>query len=155
MIGLERVLANYFAVPVRGQQLVGRWFQLEDDQRTKIGALGQNHVLGESAILGTEVWEQQGTFRMHVGPLYLREFLDLLPIGRAFRPMCELTRFYVGQELDFDFALTLRAPDVPPTRLSSAPTGPRLGWTSWLKTKAFTGDDSQVRLSPRWVARVA
>jgi type VI secretion system protein ImpH len=155
MIGLERVLANYFGVPVRGEQLVGRWFTLEEDQRTRIGAPGQNHVLGESAILGAQVWEQQGTFRLRVGPLYLHEFLDLLPIGRGFRPFCELTRFYVGRELDFDFTLTLRAPDVPPTRLSSQPTGPRLGWTSWLKTRDFTRDDSQVRLSPRFISKVA
>ena len=110
--------------------------------------------IAESAIVGTQVWDQQGRFRLHLGPLYLHEFLDVLPIGRAFRPLCELTRFYAGQELDFDFVLTIRAPDVPEMRLSVT-NGPRLGWTSWLKTREVKADDSQVRLSPRWVGRVA
>ncbi|MBM4442980.1 MAG: type VI secretion system baseplate subunit TssG [Candidatus Rokubacteria bacterium] len=154
MIGLEHVLSAYFAVPVRGTQLVGRWYRLEEDQRTTIGRRGRNHVLGESAIVGSEVWDQQGTFRLRVGPLYLHEFLDVLPIGRGFRPLCELTRFYAGQELDFDFVLTMRATDVPPARLSASGTT-RLGWTSWLKTREFAHDDSQVRLSPRWTGRVA
>lgn len=154
MIGLERMLSTYFAVPIVGLQMVGRWYHLEESQRTTIGALGRNHVLGESAILGARAWDQQGTFRLTLGPLYLHEFLEFLPIGRGFRPLCELTRFYAGQELDFDFVLTLRAPDVPESRLSSV-SGPRLGWTSWLKTREVTRDDSQVRLAPRWAARVA
>lgn len=155
MIGLERVLGGYFSVPVHGTPLVGRWYRLEDDQRTAIGVRGRNHVLGESAIVGSEVWDQQGMFRMRLGPLYLHEFLDFLPVGRGFRPLCELTRFYAGQELDFDFVLTLRATDVPETRLSAAATGPRLGWTSWLKTRDMTGDDSQVRLRPHPATRIA
>jgi type VI secretion system protein ImpH len=85
---------------------------------------------------------------LHLGPLTFAQFEDFLPIGRGFRAVGELARFHAGQVLDFDIRLILLAAEVPATRLS-ATSGPRLGWTSWLKTRAFTEDDEQVRLHPR------
>jgi len=46
----------------------------------------------------------------------------------------------------------LKAGEVPECRLTSRVDGavavaPMLGWTSWLKTKEFAADDSQVVLS--------
>jgi type VI secretion system protein ImpH len=148
MAGLQSVLGHYFDCKVRGEHYLGRWYNLERDQHTRIGPSGQNQVLGKSAVLGTRVWDVQGNFRLHLGPLRGERFLDLLPVGRGFVPLCELTRFYVGREFDFDFKLTLRAEDVPESRLGGE-SGPRLGWTSWLKTRKFAHDDSQVRLTLR------
>ncbi len=75
--------------------------------------------------------------------MVLAQFLDFLPIGLAYRPLCELTRYYASTTLDFSFRLTLRAKEVPGTRLNR---GSWLGWTTWLSTKPVTLDDSQVRL---------
>ena len=146
MAGLEALLADYFQVPVRGQHLCGRWYPLADDQVTTLGVTGQNQHLGQGLVLGTRVWDQQGGFALRLGPLTLQEFCDLLPTGRGYRALCELTRFYVGQEFAFTVRLTLKAAEVPEARLS-ATRGPQLGWTSWLKTRKFTKDDSQVRLN--------
>jgi type VI secretion system protein ImpH len=141
--GLERLLACHFRVNVRVQQLVGRWRPLEPGEWTRIGkARGRNHVLGTGASIGTRVWDQQGSFLVALGPLTQTEFLDFLPSGTAYGPLCELTRFYAGQEFEFAFRLTLEAAAVPETRLGQS----RLGWTSWLKTGPFASDDSQVRL---------
>jgi type VI secretion system protein ImpH len=148
MIGLELLLTDYFQVKVAGEQFHGRWYPLEEDQLTTIGLSGQNQRLGRGAVLGTRVWEQQGTFALRLGPLTLAQFLDFLPIGRGFQSLCALTRFYVGHELEFGFRLTLQAGEVPESRLSVT-NGPRLGWTSWLKTREFSEDDTQVRLTSR------
>jgi type VI secretion system protein ImpH len=78
--------------------------------------------------------------------LKLPEFLDFLPIGTAFQSLCELTRFYAGVEAEFRYRLTLHRTEVPEARLQRSS---RLGWTSWLKTKPFTADDSQVVLQGR------
>jgi predicted component of type VI protein secretion system len=59
----------------------------------------------------------------------------------------EITRFYVGREMDFEINLMCKAREVQPSRLS-ATSGPRLGWTSWIKTADFTSDDAQVVLNP-------
>ncbi|MBI3329157.1 MAG: type VI secretion system baseplate subunit TssG [Nitrospinae bacterium] len=148
MLGLESLLADYFHVPVKGHQFCGQWYPLEEDQVMSIGTSGRNQRLGNGAVIGNRIWDQQGRFELWLGPLTLKAFLDVLPIGRGFRPLCELTRFYVGQEFDFDVHLTLKAAEVPESRLSVV-NGPRLGWTSWLKTREFPADDSQVRLRTR------
>ncbi len=75
----------------------------------------------------------------------LRTFLDLLPRGSGFEPLCQLTRFYAGPELEFGFRLTIRAREVPATALGQS----WLGWTSWLKTGEFHSDDSQVHIASR------
>ncbi|HEV2146626.1 MAG TPA: type VI secretion system baseplate subunit TssG [Longimicrobiaceae bacterium] len=136
MVGLEQLLTDYFGVPVKGEQFRGRWLELEEDQRTRIGRLGENNALGEGAVLGSRVWDQQGSFELCVGPLTLEQLRDFLPTGTAFRPLNELTRFYVGTELDFTIRLVLQTPEVPWSRLGAAGTT-RLGQTSWLKTQPF------------------
>jgi len=143
--GLEQLLADYFMVPAKVVQLLGQWRNLEPDTWTTIGFRGQNRGLGEGAILGTRVWDQQGRFEVRLGPMPLRTFLDLLPGGSGFEPLCQLTRFYTGPDLEFGFRLTLKAAEVPESRLGQS----WLGWTSWLKTRPFGADDSQVRLTAR------
>ncbi len=147
--GLERFFTDYYGVRTQVQQLTGCWRYLEPDQMTNIGLSGQNQILGVSALLGSRYWDQQGRFEVTLGPLRFRVFSDFLPIGTAFKSLTELTRFYAGVEAEFTFRLVLRAKQVPETRLGK---NSRLGWTSWLKTKPFTSDDSQVRLFGRRIA---
>lgn len=148
MIGLEFILSDYFQVKVKGDQFRGRWYNLEQSQLTNIGANGQNQRLGSDAVVvGRRVWNQEATFELLLGPLNFDEFLNFLPIGWGFGPLCDLTRFYVGDEYDFSFRLVLKAVDIPASRLS-AEDGPRLGWTSWLKTTEWQKDDSQVEINP-------
>jgi type VI secretion system protein ImpH len=143
-VGLERLLACHFQIKVSVRQLAGRWRQLEPSEWTRIGTRGRNQILGDGAVVGTRVWDQQGSFVIELGPLKQTQFLDFLPIGIAYKSLCELTRFYAGTEFEFAFRLALAAADIPETRLGQS----RLGWTSWLKTRPFGSDDSQVRLRP-------
>jgi type VI secretion system protein ImpH len=144
--GLERFFADYFHTPVHVRQLTGGWRYLEEDQWTRVGQNGFNQVLGRTAFIGQRYWDQQGRFEVQLGPLDFKTFSDFLPVGSGFRPLVELTRFYAGQESEFAFRLTLRAKQIPETRLKRKS---RLGWTSWLKSKPITADDSQVRLMGR------
>lgn len=147
MVGLEFILSDYFQIKVKGNQFCGQWYDLEQSQWTRLGEDGQNQRLGRDAVVvGTRVWNQEATFELVLGPLALNEFLDLLPIGSGFGPLCELTRFYGGDEYDFSFRLVLKADEVPASRLS-ATAGPRLGWTSWLKTSEWQ-EDSEVEIKP-------
>jgi type VI secretion system protein ImpH len=144
--GLERLFSDYFRVTARVAQLIGGWRYLEEDQWTRVGLTGRNQVLGVSALVGKRYWDQQGRFEVNLGPLNFQTFSDFLPNGTAFQPLCELTRFYAGPESEYTFRLTLLAGQVPETRLQR---NSRLGWTSWLKTRPFTNDDSQVSLQGR------
>jgi type VI secretion system protein ImpH len=132
LVGLERILADYFKIEVKGHQFVGQWYDLEESQWTRIGVTGQNQVLGsDPVVLGTRVWDQQAKIEIRLGPLTLQQFLTFIPTGWGFRSLCDLTRFYLGDTLDVSFRLVLKGEEVPPPVLGMVDE-PRLGWTSWL-----------------------
>lgn len=151
MTGLEALLSHYFGVRAVGVPFKGRWRSLEESQWTRIGESGQNMRLGVDAVAGTRVWDEEGAFEIELGPLTRAQFEDFLPTGWAFRPICDLVRFYVGDELDFSFRLRLAAREVPsarlPERRGAREGGVRLGWSAWL-TPPDTEEDSQVVVSP-------
>jgi type VI secretion system protein ImpH len=144
--GMGRFFADYFGVKAVVRQFVGVWRYLEEDQWTRVGVTGRNQILGVTTLIGGRYWDQQGAFEIGLGPLNLNAFLDFLPIGGAFTSLLALARFYAGVDAEFRFRLTLRYPQVPETRLRR---NSRLGWTSWLKTRPFTKNDSQVVLQGR------
>lgn len=146
---LENLLCDFFRVQVVSEPCLGQWWYLPEEEYTYLGVTGQNQILGQTALAGTRVWEQQSKFALHLGPMGLVQFIDFLPIGWGFMPLCELTNFWVGPELDFEITLTLKAKEVPVTCLS-AHHGSRLGWTSWLKVKEFQ-KNAQVRLLPHLI----
>lgn len=133
---LEHCLADYFDVPARVNQFIGAWLNLEEAEWTRIGTTGRNNVLGRSAVAGTKVWDQQAACEVELGPLEYEQFNKLLPSGRSYPTLVQLTKLFAGPELDFEVQLVLRADQVPAAKLQSTDTyAPRLGWTTWLKTR--------------------
>jgi type VI secretion system protein ImpH len=141
---IEAILSNYFDVPARAVQFAGQWLELGDSV-TLLGSA--NSELGITTIAGARVWDSQSKFRIKIGPVSLQKFKAFVPVGSAFRPVTDMLRLVTGLELDFDLQLVVTARDVPACALGAGPEdGPRLGWTSWLKTREFTQDDEQVVL---------
>lgn len=130
MAGLKRILSDYFQVEVETTQFVGKWCDLEEDQWTKIGESGTNQRLGrDTVVLGRRVWDQHARFEIQLGPLGLEDFESFLPTEWRFGVLCDLVRFYVKDEFDFNIRLILIADEIPAVELSSEPA---LSWTSWL-----------------------
>jgi type VI secretion system protein ImpH len=148
VIGMERFLSDHFRAPVHVEQFSGVWRNIEPDQWTSIGRSGKNQILGQSIVVGKRIWDQQGRFLIHVGPLSLEHFLDFLPHGTAYKPLCELARFYAGPEFEFRVQLKIHAAQIPELRLGKS----KLGWTTWLKTRPAKRD-SQVDLSSEYKGR--
>jgi type VI secretion system protein ImpH len=143
---VEAILSDYFSVPVNVEQFAGQWLDLEEENCSRLGAT--NNQLGVNSIAGRRFWDNQSKFSTALGPLTIDEFRAFLPAGSAFRPATELVRFLVGIEFDFDIKLVLKADQVPDCVLATgANATPMLGWTTWLKTRPFSKDDSQVVLA--------
>jgi type VI secretion system protein ImpH len=138
--GLERLLSDYFQVEVVVDQFAGAWHQLSEDQWTRLGvSQGRNQRLGDGAILGKRVWDQHAGVTIGLGPVDLETFKSFLPNGAAYRPLCDLARFYLGEEFDFSFKLLLEADQTPWAAIAGA-EGARadvsaleLGRLAWLK----------------------
>ena len=142
---LNQILSDYFEVSVKINQFTGQWLSLDEESITRLGEA--NSKLGLNVVLGTRVWDDQSKFRIVFGPLKFTQFQAFLPNGTAHKPMKSIIRFMVGEELDFDVQLKLKAKEVPGTILTTrAKRRPMLGWTSFLKTKPFKNDDEQVVL---------
>lgn len=138
---LEAILAEYFNRPFEVVSFVGQWLRLEPGELSRISPDGPHNALGVSFVLGERCWDEQGRFRVRVGPLTYDEFRAFLPETPAFHELCDLTRLFVDSEFTFEIQLVLRAEEVPEIRLEgSAGTGAQLGRTSWLRSRPMAGD---------------
>jgi type VI secretion system protein ImpH len=134
---VERIISDYFGVPVEVEQFVGAWHRLEEnDQCLFTRLMDASEQLGGGAIVGDEIWNQQSGVRIKLGPLGLQHYLDFLPCGTAHKPLKSLATFIGRGEMDFQVQLILKKDEVPPCELSEeADPEPMLGWTSWAKTQ--------------------
>jgi type VI secretion system protein ImpH len=131
LVGLERILRDYFQVEVKGRQFQGAWCELEESQWTAIGRSGRNQRLGhDTVVVGTRVWDQHAGFEVQLGPLTLKQFISFLPTGWRFGVLCDLIRFYVQNEFSFSIRLILKGAEIPESELRAP--APALAWTSWL-----------------------
>jgi type VI secretion system protein ImpH len=136
--GLKRILADYFGVPVKIRQFVGRWRNLDARQWTVLGGKDRrNFRLGYGAVAGTRVWDEQTHIRIRLGPMPRHKYLTMLPGGSAHDAVRDMIRFYLDPEITFSLALMLRREDIFSPGLGSEDY--RLGFTSWV---------SQVELNP-------
>jgi type VI secretion system protein ImpH len=144
---LENIISDHFQITARVVQFFGHWLPLGAEDITRLG--NENSTLGESAIIGTRVWDQQSKFRVRLGPIDFKKFQAFLPNGSANRSLRSVVKFMAGYEFDFDIQLVLQAKQVPGTVLTTkALRRPMLGWTTWLKTRPFTKNDDQLVLQP-------
>jgi type VI secretion system protein ImpH len=158
--GLASLLEDYFEVPVRVQQFVGQWLELEPGSQSRLGALDGNCQVGVNLVAGERVWDVQGKIRIRLGPLSYRRFNDFLPDRsplpehKGFFLLVHLARLYAGPELDFDVQPVLRADSVPECQLSEEPPGPRLGWNTWLVSQQPAHDAGDALFASEVVVRV-
>jgi len=125
--GLVHILEHFFRVPVRIEEFVGHWMVLSAGERSALSAEGAS--LGTGAVLGGRVWDRQHKFRIHLGPLTLRQYTSFLPGGEPLKKLVDWVRMYLCFELDWDVRLLLAQGEVPSLKLGA---GPQLGWTTWL-----------------------
>ncbi len=141
--GLVAILSGFLDAPVRMQEFVGSWLELEPDDRWQLGSGGG---LGQTTSIGMRVWTRNAKFRLIVGPVSSDAYERLLPGQPTMEKLAAIVRNYVGDALDFDVNLVLKARDVKPTVLGQ---GTRLGHTSWLGKRRSTADADDLFLEPR------
>ncbi len=129
---LQRVLSDYFGVPVRVEQFVGAWYEVPQHQATRLGLA--NARLGSTALAGRRIWQGDLRLCLHVGPLSRGDFDAFLPGGSAARALAKWLMLLTGSCLEYEARLVLRAQDVRQAGVGEA-NGVRLGWDSFLCTR--------------------
>jgi type VI secretion system protein ImpH len=136
-ISIESIVEYFVDTKVRVEQFISRLIGIHLEDQTQLGSA--NSRLGVDALCGNSAWESQTKFRLHIGSVGFDHFLRLLPSGKILGHVFSLVRYRVGPEYEFDLLLYLKREEVPPCQLGmETPGGPRLGWTTWIKSPGFT-----------------
>lgn len=143
---LVAMLSGFFEAPVKLQQFVGTWLDLEPDDRWQ---LGKPAGLGYSTSIGSRVYSRAAKFRVRIGPLGLEEFKRLLPGNGSLERLEAIVRSHIGDALDWDVNVVLSAQEVPRSVLGETTA---LGHTSWLgMRRADARDADDLYLAPPYV----
>lgn len=141
-VALQRLMEDYFQVPVEVVQFKGGWYGLSLDSQCRIDDeedLGGS--LGEGLVVGDEIWDPQARVQIKIGPLHRAEYDDFLPGGAAHKALKGVTQFFGDGQFDFEVQLILHRDDVPGIVLGAEEdSAPSLGWGTWIRTRPFTRD---------------
>lgn len=124
--GLVAILSRFFDAPIRLEEFVGDWLELEPDDRWQ---LGRPAGLGQGTSIGSRVWSRSAKFRLCIGPVRRAQYERMLPGGASLKRLQSILRAYVGDTLDYEVRLILAGEDVPRAALDGEA---RLGQTSWM-----------------------
>jgi type VI secretion system protein ImpH len=126
---LESILRHYFShEAISIVPCINRWVAVPYDQQTRLGE--SNFLAGEDFILGDEVPDQTGKFRIRIEKLTWERFNSFLPSGENFSELQTLVKFVLRSRLDFDVELRLLPEEIRPWCLE-AENECRLGWSTW------------------------
>jgi type VI secretion system protein ImpH len=127
---LERMLNEYFKLPVQVEQFVASWLELPEDQCSQLGrADGEGLQLGKGVVIGRRVCDVQSKVRIRIGPMELSRYERFLPGRPDLLALRDWLRDWLGFEFDCEVVPMLAREEVKGVCLSSAG---KLGWTSWL-----------------------
>ncbi|WP_158823577.1 type VI secretion system baseplate subunit TssG [Granulicella sp. S156] len=143
--GLRQILEDYFRVSVQIEQFHGVWRALQKpDQTFLLGTTRRSERLGLGTIIGDEVWDQNGTVKLRLGPLPFDRYTQFLPGASAHKELTAWLRFYSNRSLDFLVQLVLEREETPPVVLGDrSALGPRLGFVSWIKNRPLGRDPDE------------
>jgi len=127
---LQRTLSDYFGVPIRVEQFIGRWYDVPREQLSVLG--GVNATLGATALAGQRVWQRDMRARLVVGPLSKKDYEAFLPGAGNALALERMLTLLAGVTLEYEVSLVLCREEVGPSSLG---LGARLGWDAFLCTK--------------------
>jgi type VI secretion system protein ImpH len=141
--GLLAIISGFFRAPVRMDEFVGSWLELEPHDRWK---LGSKSGLGRATSLGQRVWSRAAKFRLRIGPVSLKDYQRMLPGSTSLARLEAVVRNYAGDALDWDVNLVLAGDEVPEAILGQNAV---LGHTCWTGRRAPETDADDLFLFPR------
>lgn len=119
-------LSNFFAIPCRVEEFIPRKVEIGEESRLALGRA--NNLLGEDAILGYELDDDFGKFRICAGRSRFEVLEPFLPHGAKHRQFCELLMMATREPLEWELQFAFEPETIPMARLGEC----RLGWSSWL-----------------------
>jgi type VI secretion system protein ImpH len=137
-------LTHLLRTPVQVQEFVGRWREIEPEDRTRLGGSGDAAMLGGGAVLGARVRLVEDTFGLIAKVEDERALERFMPGGDNHRLARAAVEALKPSHLDWELTVQIDERKAPAARLDG---GTRLGWTSWLAPagRAVLRSDAKLR----------
>lgn len=142
--GLQDALTELLRTPVRLEEFLPRWRDIEPGDRTSLG-IGFN-ALGLDTVIGSRVRGVSDAFRVVVRTPNFREYEDFLPGGTRFKIAAEALDAFAPSHLEWELELELVEHETRPARLDGRT---RLGWTGWMSRSRSRRIRADARLRRR------
>ncbi|WP_295990332.1 type VI secretion system baseplate subunit TssG [Rugamonas sp.] len=139
---MQRVLSEYFAIPVTVIPNLGRWHLLAPDQSTRLGK--QNNRLGAGFTLGPRLWRRDLKVGIRLGPLNRAQHDHFLKDAAGAAALKSMLSMFETPTLQYEVQLVLRGAEMRAPTLDAA-AGLRLGMNCVLSTRPATADWGETR----------
>jgi type VI secretion system protein ImpH len=144
--GLAALLQDALGdVPVEIVPCIPRTAEIPREQRMRMGM--NSNCLGVDSIVGREIEDRMGKFRIRIGPLSQSDFQRLTPGNAGHTLLVFLTHFYITEPLAYDVELILAAGQAQTMSLGD-PVRSVLGVTTWMFSAESPGQVRRLLCSP-------
>ncbi len=136
--GLAALLRDALGdVPVEIVPCMARTAKIPEDQRLQMGMT--SNCLGVDSIIGEEIEDRMGQFRICLGPLSQSDFLRFTPGNAGYELLVFLMDFYLTEPLACEVELILAAEQAQTVRLGD-PVRSMLGVATWVFSVESLGE---------------
>lgn len=129
-MGLETILKDVLkGMAVSVIPCVAHKAKIPPDQRLALGS--SRHGLGENCVLGQEIEDRMGKFKIQVGPLDKTGFQRFYPGAEAYSRISFLTEMYIMESLSYDLEVILAEGEAQTACLGD-PERSKIGLNTWI-----------------------
>jgi len=132
--GLKTLLGDALGYPIDIASCVRRKARIPEDQLLRLGISGG--VLGRDCLLGRELDDRMGKFRIEVGPLSAEAYRSFFPGSGSYNKLVLLTELYVQDPLEYEVEVYMKKRQARTACLGGSRWS-RLGMDTWL----YAGSD--------------
>lgn len=137
-LGLETILKDVLGgMTVAVIPCIERKARIPDDQRLVLGSTA--YRLGNNSILGEQISDRMGKFRVRIGPLNNREFSAFYPGSDSYNQATLLVNMYVLDSLEYDVEVILAKGQAKTVCLGEAACS-ELGLNTWIFSGQKVGE---------------
>lgn len=127
--GLKTLLSDALGYEIAIDSCVLRKARIPEDQLLRLGQSGG--VLGQDCVLGRELEDRMGRFRIKVGPLTADEYRQFSPGSSAYNRLSMLTELYLQDPLEYEVEIFMHEQQAQTVCLGKQ-NWSRLGIDTWL-----------------------
>ncbi len=138
--GLKLLLGDVLGFTISITSCLFRKARIPEDQLLRLGISGG--VLGEDCVLGRQLDDRMGKFRIEVGPLNSEEYRNFFPGSESYNRLVLFTDLYLQDPLEYEIEIYMREQQARTACLGSEQWS-KLGMDTWL----YAGDEIGVTRS--------